>query len=302
MKSKFWSFINKIEHDIRNRILFALKVLLIVFLIYVENTQPDWIERLQIPIHYINALIFYVSGNVIITIIRFTVVYFYLKSRREHISRPDNFMLGMISIASILNFVIFIFALFIFFRIDYREVFTSLSIIAAAIAILSKDYISNLINGMIIMFTDHFSLGDFVKIDEHRGKIVDITYINVQLLNEEDDLVYIPNNLILAKDVVNYTKRAVNKVNIEFELKYNFIENVGEMETYLIEVIQPFMEYIEDDSCLLRTLSIKNDSLMLSFQYIIKENNKEIENRIRRKVLRSIVKYIRAREENNASA
>ncbi|MCC5928381.1 MAG: mechanosensitive ion channel [Cyclobacteriaceae bacterium] len=294
MKPSSFNVINKIEHtNLKSKILFGLKLCIIFFIIFLQNQYPDGFILQYIPPHYVNALVFYLSGNVLITFIRLTLVYVYLNSRKELLIKSDNFILGMSRIAVILNFVVFIFALFIFFNIDYKEFFTSLSIIAAAIAILSKDYISNLINGMIIMFTDHISLGDYVKIDDYRGKIIDITFINVQLVNEDDDLVFIPNNVILSKDVVNYTKRAVNRANIEFEIKYTFIDEIGELEDYLIEVVNPFDEYIQEGSHYLRTVALKNDNLVLNFQYVMKVNNREAEKRIRRKVLRSVVKYIK---------
>jgi small-conductance mechanosensitive channel len=300
MKASFFNVIKKSRHStLKSKILFGIKLCIIFSILFFQSQYPDLLLLQFIPSHYISALVFYLSGNVLITFIRLTVVYIYINSRRELLIKSDNFMLGMSRIAAILNFVVFIFALFIFFNIDYKEFFTSLSIIAAAIAILSKDYISNLINGMIIMFTDHISLGDYVKIDDYRGKIVDITFINVQLVNEDDDLVYIPNNVILSKDVVNYTKRAVNRANIEFEIKYDYVDEIGELEDYLVEVARPFEEYIQEGSHYLRTVAVKNDNLVLNFQYVMKVNNREAEKRIRRKVLRSVVKYIKKQKETD---
>ena len=43
------------------------------------------------------------------------------------------------------------------------RMFTSLSIVAAAIAILSKDFIADVISGMIISFSSEISIDDYVK-------------------------------------------------------------------------------------------------------------------------------------------
>lgn len=87
------------------------------------------------------------------------------------------------------------------------KLFTSLSIVFAGIAILTKDYITNMVNGMIITFSGQLSIGDNVRLGKQRGKIVDITLQNIHMLNDDDDMIYIPNNLLLSSEVVNYTRR-----------------------------------------------------------------------------------------------
>lgn len=290
--------IDRIEHKSRAAKLWLLiKFLLLIFIIYVKATGKLWLSELGITDSQIQAVLFYLTSNLMVVISRLLVIIFYLRQRQEHPYDSDNFVLGVRWIGTSLNFVFLVVTVFLFFDIDYRALFTSLSIIAAAIAILSKDYISNMINGMIILFTDHVSLGDYVKVKEHRGKIVDVNLTNVHLLNEDDDLVLIPNQIMLNVEVINYTKRIINRVNIEFEVAYTYLENVGELEEYLIGVLKPYDEHIEKDSCFLRTAELKKDTALFHFQYIIKFPDKNVERRIRRAILRNVVKYISQKKE-----
>lgn len=277
-------------------VIFIIKI---AFLLIV-HFNPSFRELLKLNKAYqIQAIELYLVSNITVVVSRFFIVFIYLKQRHDRPYQTDNFILGLRWISSFLNFVVFMVSLFLFFEIDYKALFTSLSIIAAAIAILSKDYISNMINGMIILFTNHVSLGDNVKIGDHRGKIVDVNLMNVHLQNEDDDLVLIPNQIMLTQHVINYTKRAVNRVNIEFEVSYDYLENVGQLEEYLIGIVEPYSEYIEHKSHFLRTAELKKDTALFHFQYTLKMPDKTIERRIRRAVLRNIVKYI-SNKRNNA--
>ena len=75
--------------------------------------------------------------------------------------------------------------------------------IAAALVLITKDYISNLINGMYLTFNRIINIGDQVQIGSLKGKILDITLTNVHLLNDDDDIIYIPNNNVFSTEIIN---------------------------------------------------------------------------------------------------
>jgi MscS family membrane protein len=117
------------------------------------------------------------------------------------------------------------------------------------------------------------------------------------LLNDDDDYIYIPNNLVFVSDVINYTKRQVKRTSIEFEIDLKYLTNVEELERNMIETLRPFHMLIKDDSYYLRVTEVKKDLVMMKFQYILKEPNKELERQIRRKTIRRLVDIISDREK-----
>jgi small-conductance mechanosensitive channel len=227
--------------------------------------------------------------------VQFVTVRWY--RRRHKVRSNDNFIIGIGHIYSILLVIGIIIGLFSLFQINVRELFTSLSIIFAGIAILTKDYISNLINGMIITFSGQLSIGDNVSIGQHRGKIVDITLQNIHLLNDDDDMIFIPNNMVLNSEVVNYTKREIKRTSIDFEIDLKYLTNVESLERTLIETLTPFYELIKTDSYYLRVAEVKKDAVAMKFQYILKDPNKELERQIRRRTIRRLVEIISEREK-----
>ena len=74
------------------------------------------------------------------------------------------------------------------------------------------------------------NIGDTVMIADTKGKIIDITLSNVHLLNEDDDIVYIPNNNVFASQIINYTRRELKKSSIDFELDVAQIEQLEKLE------------------------------------------------------------------------
>lgn len=279
------------KKEARKRWLFILKLLLLVLVVFLREHQQEMLAEWSVPANLFKALTFYISGNLLISFSRLVIVYLY--GKRKHIKKgfQNNFMLGINRIADILNTITFIIATMLLVGINPWQLITSLSIVAAAIALLSKDYISNMINGMIIMFSDELSLGDYVSIREHRGRIVDITLVNLHLINDDEDLIYIPNNSVFASDVINFTKRSIRKISFEFDIKNEKITQVEKLEAYLKNSLEPYAEHIKPGSYNLKIQRLGDISSSLKFQFVMLKSNKELEKEIRKVTLRHVLRY-----------
>ncbi len=282
---------------------FILLLKLFIFIALIMIRLGEWdVSYLYAGSRYSEALMYYTNAVASIAIFLMFVdfVQFFTLTtyrRRHKIWAEDNFTIGIGLIYSILLAVGIIVGILSLFRINVRDLFTSLSIIFAGLAILSKDYISNMINGMIITFSGQLTIGDNVSIGQHRGKITDITLSSLHIQNDDDDVIYIPNNVVLAAEVVNYTKREIKRTSIDFEIYMKYLMSVEQLEQQLIEALSPFNELIKPDSYYLRVAEVRKDSVALKFQYILQQPNKDLERQIRRKTIRRLVEIIGEREK-----
>ncbi len=221
-------------------------------------------------------------------------VFFFFYRKRNGIApkQNDNVIQAIVNIHRIIiAFILFGTALS-YFNIRLKDLITSLSIAAAALAVLSKDYISNIISGMIIAFSRELEIGNVIKVGEHRGKIEELTLSKVVLINDDDDVIYIPYNIAYSTQIINYSKRTIKKTSIEFSLRQNVVSSVEELERYIKEVIKEYEEFIEPNSYNLKTEHINKDSVEYKFQYILREPNLKLEREIKRLTIRSLVKLI----------
>jgi small-conductance mechanosensitive channel len=286
----------------QRRLQFVLKLFLFLIVVVAYYLYPRWVKNdFGLPQSMVNALFFYVSSNIVISFVRLSLVAIYLRRRKRLSDFRNNFIIGINQIASILSFLTLVISVFLVFQINLREFFTSISIIAAAIAILFKDYITNMINGLILMFSEDLSVDDYVQIDQNRGKITDITLLNVHLLTEDDDLVYIPNNHMLTANIINYTRQNQRKVSLEFSLQPEQItEGLNVMEHYLAGTLKPYEADIRPDSMHMRVISINPHSVTIRFHLMLNRQNSRIEREIRRTLNWHIISYINQRHAEKA--
>ena len=278
-----------------------LKAALLVFLVMVRLGEID-LSFLMVKAKYRTSYEYYldtfasiVSFLLLLDFIQVSAIWIY--RRRHKIRGDDNFIIGIGQIYTILIYLGMLLGLLAMFRVEIKEVFTSLSIIFAGLVLLTKEYVSNLINGMIITFSGQMSIGDNVRIGLHKGRIMDITLQSIHLLNDDDDYIYIPNNLVFTTEVVNFTKRHIKRTSIEFEIDLKYLKTVEELENILIDTLRPFHNLINADSYYLRVAEVKRDLVQMKFQYILKKPDKELERQIRRKTVRRLVEIIAAREK-----
>ncbi len=278
--------------------LIALRILALVFVVYFKTQYHKWLEGKNIDVQDLDILlgflIFFLSANMLVVILS------WLYRRRVHLKEQqgDNVVLGIKNIYYLLMAGAVITTILGLFGIDPKTLFTSLSIVAAAIAIVSKDYISEIISGIIISFSSNeISVGDYLKIGTHKGKIIDLNLTKIAFLDEDDDIIFIPNTKVFSSEIVNYTKKQIRRVSIEFEAALSAVPSVEELEAYLTEALKDYHEYIEPGSFWLRVVDIRKDSLAMKFQYVLKQINRELELEIRRRTVRRIVRYVKSSVE-----
>jgi small-conductance mechanosensitive channel len=210
--------------------------------------------------------------------------------------KKDNFTIGINHISKIIYGVLVTAIVMSLLNISIKEALTTLSLLAAALVVMTKDYIANVINGMYITFTKLVNIGDQVAIGNSRGKILDITLTNVHLLSEDDDIIYIPNNKVFSEEIINYTRRDLKKSYIDFQINPYVISDISELEKILWNEISLLHVEIIDGSFSVKTVLIKVDAIDCKVHYILKDPlNREVDNQIKRILKRKIVTLINPR-------
>ncbi len=271
----------------------VLKLVLLLFLI-IESSLPWGILPEEVSSNSGFQIISRVLIYLLIVDLAYRIIIWLYKRRKGlRIDRNDNVTLGLKNLFYILQAGGVFIIILALIGVDYRTFFTSISIVAAAIAIISKDYIMEIVSGIILSFSSYIKTDDYVKIGDHSGKVIDMTLSKIMLLNDDDDIIAVPNHKVFSNDIVNFTRKASKKVSIEFDVKLVSLRTVEELETSLIQVLEEFKPYIDQDSYYLRIEKINADSVGLKFQYILNRMNRAIEKEIRKKTVRRVVNFVR---------
>jgi small-conductance mechanosensitive channel len=286
-------------HERTSRITFAVKLIAVLVLWFLLKKFPETIKLYGITERFVEALIFFMSAWMLISFGRISMIYFYLKKNKHPLDYKDNFVIGINQIATMLTLVFLILSVFLLLDIALGEFFTSISIFAMAIVLISKDYISNLINGMILMFSDDISLGDYVKIGNNKGKIIDITLSKIHMVSDDEELILLNNTMVYQGEVVNFTKRLQARIIVDFDIDLNHLKDFELLEKRLKDVLKDYAQHVKKDTVMLKVVKINKDMVSLKFQFVQARKNMEMEKKIRKALNRAIIDYLTHKEEKS---
>lgn len=278
---KYWIFI------INSVLLFG-----VIYLKFFNSVTSEVIAEYYQLQSVLAFIIFYIAINFFSN----TAKYFYSKKNKIPVNKKNNVHFGIENIA---NFTIgagLLIMLLSVFGINPSELITSLTIVAAAFAILTKEYIVDFLSGVYLSFSNTFEINDFVKIDNQKGKIVEIGMLKVKILNDDDDVVIIPNSKVYYNEIINYTKRDVRLMTVDFQIALKDIDNIEQLEKEIILSLESFSEYIEPKSYNLKVVEMKMDYLEVKFQYTLILVDMDLQRKIRKKTIREVFNFISSKK------
>jgi small-conductance mechanosensitive channel len=271
---------------------YILRFFVLFFLLYVkgEITNHEEFFGKAYPILHstVNFLLLLIGINIVTALL---IMVYRLRKKLAY-KYTDNVIVGVNNIYYLIVTLGLITMLFGFWGIDMGKLLTSLSIVAAALAIISKEFVSSIISGIIISFSNDISIDDYVKIGTNKGKILDITLTKIILLNEDDDIILIPNDKVYMSEIINYTRRDIKKVSIDFELDIRMMSSISALENSLKENLKEVLHLIEPETVSLKVVDIHKEYFVFKFQFKLKEVNRDLEKLIRKKTIRNIVDII----------
>lgn len=266
---------------------FMMKILVFILLLPIYFYGQDllarkWVSQLLIGLNS------FLIPSIIISVIRVVIISLY-NARHARRAVRGNFVLGINRLTTILDVVFFISGIMVAMGINPLDFLTSLTIVAMAIALIFRDYITNMLSGLFIMFSEQFSVGDRVKIGEHKGRIVDVTFAHIEVQNDEDDIIMIPNNVVFINPVVNLSAHRSHLFAVKFELPLQAGANVQELEEEIRKVLANHPNLDKGNTQDLEVVEIGKDYIRYKVElYAVSSSNKlhkQLENELMRHIL-----------------
>lgn len=275
----------------RNLISFVIRAFLLVAITYsFVALKYFYLEHYKIQ-ELAYALNTFLTGSVLISIGKWLIILFYSRRTKKNDGVRGNFVLGVSQIAVIANVVFAVIAIMLALGINPKEFLTSITIVAMAIALLFRDYITNMISGLLIMFSDRFTIGDNIKIGEYEGRILDITLVNIEVKNEDDDMVLIPNNTAFTANIINQSAHNSRKVTVEFQLPLAYAYGQAGLEQRIQSLFERHAADVVDGSHRIRLLHIDNDAVHYKVQVQIHSRSNQKKQRMREAILAEVLAH-----------
>ncbi len=239
-----------------------------------------------------DGLNLFLTASILFSIGRYIIITIYNKRHEKRIVR-GNFVLGINRLTVVLNTSVALISFMIAFGIDPREFVTSLTIVAMAIAVTFREYITNLISGLFIMFSDQLSVGDRVKVGEHKGRIVDINFSSLIIQNEDDDMVMVPNNMVFTSPIINLSAHRSTLFLVKFELPLQAAVEVDKLEKSIQALLANHPYLTGEDDLQLKVVEIGKDYAKYKMEMHAKSSSNKVHKQVENEVFKEVLKFKR---------
>ncbi len=268
---------------------FIIKIVIALILfavsVYIPSLQQhQWITQL------INGAWTFLIPSTAVSVIRFILISFY-NTRHAKKTVRGNFVLGISQLTAILNVAFFLLAFMVGLGINPVQFLTSMTIVAMAIAVTFRDYITNMISGLLIMFSEQLSIGDRIRIGNEKGRVEDITLSNIVLKNEEDDIVMIPNNFFYNQSVTNLSVHRSKFFYVKFELPLTVAHHSDELEANLQELLRTHPGLEKENEVILSVEQIGKDFVKFKMELIAINSSDRLHRQIENDALKRILLF-----------
>ncbi|MBP0020310.1 MAG: mechanosensitive ion channel [Cyanobacteria bacterium SBLK] len=90
-------------------------------------------------------------------------------------------------------------------KIDLSQIATALGVGSVVIALALQDTLSNLVSGFLLVFESPFRIGDWLKVGDIEGEVIEMNWRAVRLQTREKDIIVIPNGVLGQETLNNYS-------------------------------------------------------------------------------------------------
>ncbi|WP_282164547.1 mechanosensitive ion channel family protein [Cellulophaga baltica] len=168
--------------------------------------------------------------NIIIAIIVFTIVIFLSK----YISRLTLKLLSKSSlqksmknvIAKLISVLVILAGLFLVLGIldlskTLNTILAGAGVAGLAVGLALQGALSNTFSGIVLSYIKQIKFGDWIESNDFEGEVVDIDLRAVTIRQPDNNLVYLPNKLVLENPIKNFSSTAQSRVILTCGVGYS---------------------------------------------------------------------------------
>lgn len=192
------------------------------------NIEKAWNEMIERMESWVNQLIINLP-NIVLAILVFTIVLLLSK----YISRLTLKLLEKSSlqrsmkhlIAKLISVLVILAGLFLVLGIldlskTLNTVLAGAGVAGLAVGLALQGALANTYSGIVLSYIKQIKFGDWIQSNDFSGEVVNIDLRAVTIKEIDNNLVYIPNKLVLEKPIKNFSSTAQSRVILRCGVGY----------------------------------------------------------------------------------
>lgn len=175
---------------------------------------------------------------------------------------------------SIVNFLLYFLLIMIvahMMGIPTTSFIALLSAFGLAASLALQDSLSNLANGIIIISSKPFKVGDFVEVDGISGTIKSIRMLHTKIETTDNKVISVPNSKVISSAITNYNANPLRRLDIDVSVAYG--SDVEQVKAVLMNIITEHKFSLSTPEPLVRLKTLGESALVFTLRVWCKSEN-----------------------------
>jgi hypothetical protein len=143
------------------------------------------------------------------------------------------------------------------------------------------------------MFSRDYEIGEYIQIGTMpKGVIRNVTFSTVQLKTEAGDILYIPNSVVRAHEVTNFSKLKPKRINVEFRLLRTQLGSIDIFGQQLFSHLdKSYPGTFEIEKCHVHVKESTKDEILFVLEASTKKASLKLKEQVNHSVQKFAVEY-----------
>ncbi|WP_149304515.1 mechanosensitive ion channel family protein [Pareuzebyella sediminis] len=200
-----------------------------------ENAWSEMIAKLE---SWFDALILNLP-NILIAIFVFIIALISSRYISNGVSRlldktklqasMKSLLSKMVSIAVVLLGIFLVLGILNLSR-ALNTILAGAGVVGLAVGLALQGALANTYSGIVLSYIKHIKFGDWIETNGFEGEVVDLDLRSVTLKQPDNNLVYLPNKLVVENPIKNFSTTAQSRVilncGVEYSSDLEFVRNL----------------------------------------------------------------------------
>lgn len=155
------------------------------------------------------------------------------------------------------------------------SVLAGAGLVGLTVSLAAQDTASNLFSGIVILLDRPFSLGDWVKIGDVEGEVVDINFRSTKIRTLDNSVCILTNSTVSSSTINNAAKRTKRRYSLTLGVAYKTTRAQLEALTADLAAMLRASEYTYEDSVIVRLTSFGPSSINISISAYLRTTDNQ---------------------------
>ncbi|MFS4491422.1 mechanosensitive ion channel domain-containing protein [Maribacter sp. 2308TA10-17] len=152
--------------------------------------------------------------------------------------------------------------------VELGGLITALGLGSFVLGLALQDTLGNLFSGISLVYEKPFEVGDYIKVEEERGRVVEMNWRAVHILTREEELIVIPHQKVAQNVIMNFSKPNRTFI-IRAEVRFSYQDPPNRVKEALMETCLGTPDILHDPAPEIKTIDYSPSGIVYEIEFAI---------------------------------